>query len=905
VVGRMLAHYRIAQKLGEGGMGVVYKAQDTHLDRAVAVKVLPPGKADDPERKRRFVQEAKAASALNHPNIVTVYDIDTSDGVTFIAMEYVPGKPLDEVLARKALRLNEALGYAAQIADALSAAHAAGIVHRDLKPSNIIVGDDGRVRVLDFGLAKLTGTGEAGELAATATVAPLSEAGTVLGTFAYMSPEQAEGKVVDARSDIFSFGVVLYEMLARRHPFRRDSRISTMAAIVGEEPNPPSEESLGLSPEVDRAVLRCLRKEPQRRWQSMSDLKSVLEDLKEESESGKLRPAAAVAARAPRRWLWALSALAGILILSVALFVGNRVRTPAPSSGLELVPLTLDAGLSAFASISRDGKIVAYASDRSGEGPLDIWVRHIDRAQPVRRTHDPVGALEPSVSPDGSRIVYRSNRDGGGLYIADTLGGEERRLVSGGWLPRFSPDGKWILYTHKVAGNQTENETFVISPEGGEPRQLHAGVVATPEPNGRGATWSPDGRLVLLNGTRQADRAYGWWIAPVDGGAPAAVDRTTLRRTWPMQFPSAWPWEDTVIYSAGVTIEGVQLYRVKIEPNPWRLTGVPEQLTSGPGIRFDPSVCTDGRLVFSSYMWIPNLFSVALDANTGMTAGEPQAVTRDVQTKADPRVSADGHKVAYLAVTEFARAPQALRVELKLRDIPSGREAVLSSGALLQKLPRIRADGSLVAYREATPAGPAAFVSTTSGERRQVCAGCRVFGFFPDPDEVLLGHADNRIVRHRLSTGSETTLMAPQAADVADARLSGDGLRLAFVLDRTGGHSGLYVAAVHDTPVPEREWLLVEESETARIAEPCWSADGNLLYYLSERDGWGCIWGRRLDRVTGRLVGESFPVLHAHSPRHWLWGGGQWPWGLNATRDRLFLLMAEVTGNVWTAKLAR
>jgi serine/threonine protein kinase len=405
----MLAHYRIVQKLGEGGMGVVYKAQDTHLDRPVAVKVLPPEKVDDPERKRRFVQEAKAASALNHPNIVTVYDIDTSDGVTFIAMEYVPGKALDEVLARKTLRLNEALGYAVHIADALSAAHAAGIVHRDLKPSNIMVGDDGRVRVLDFGLAKLTGTGEAAEFAATATAPPISEAGAVLGTFAYMSPEQAEGRPVDARSDVFSFGVVLYEMLARRHPFRRDSRISTMAAIIGEEPRPPSEDSTGLPPEVDRAVLRCLRKEPQRRWQSMSDLKSVLEDLKEESESGKLRPAAAVAAPSSRRRLWVLSGLVGILILSAVLFVWIRMRAPARSSDLELVPLTLDAGLSTFASISRDGKIVAYASDRSGEGPLDIWVRHIDRPQPVR-TRDPSGALLPSVSPDGSRIVYRSNR---------------------------------------------------------------------------------------------------------------------------------------------------------------------------------------------------------------------------------------------------------------------------------------------------------------------------------------------------------------------------------------------------------------------------------------------------------------------------------------------------------------
>ena len=207
-VRRMLGS--LAEKLGGGGMGVVYKARDSHLDRFVAIKVLPPDKVADADRKRRFVQEAKAASALNHPNIVTVYDIDTADGVDFIAMEHVDGKTLDELIGRKALPLKEGFRVAIQIADALAAAHAAGIIHRDLKPSNIMAGSDGRVRVLDFGLAKLTEP-EDPEFAATQTMRPTTEQGTVVGTVAYMSPEQAEGKRVDTRSDVFSFGLVLYE----------------------------------------------------------------------------------------------------------------------------------------------------------------------------------------------------------------------------------------------------------------------------------------------------------------------------------------------------------------------------------------------------------------------------------------------------------------------------------------------------------------------------------------------------------------------------------------------------------------------------------------------------------------------------------------------------------------------
>jgi serine/threonine protein kinase len=223
MVDRTISHFEILEKLGEGGMGVVYKARDTHLDRFVALKVLPPERVADPERKRRFVQEAKAASALNHPNIITIHDIAQESGIDFIVMEYVPGKTVDELIPRKGMRLNKALKVAVQIADALAAAHTAGIIHRDLKPGNVMVTEDGRVKVLDFGLAKLTEIVAPGEDEATRTLKPATEEGAILGTVAYMSPEQAQGKPVDARSDIFAFGSLLYEMVAGRRAFQSDT----------------------------------------------------------------------------------------------------------------------------------------------------------------------------------------------------------------------------------------------------------------------------------------------------------------------------------------------------------------------------------------------------------------------------------------------------------------------------------------------------------------------------------------------------------------------------------------------------------------------------------------------------------------------------------------------------------
>ena len=301
LAGRTVAHYRIEEKIGEGGMGMVYRAHDTHLNRPVALKMLPPETLADPERKRRFVREARAASALNHPNIVTIYDIDQADGIDYIAMEYVPGKILSDVIPRNGMHLQKVLSFSVQIADALASAHAAGIVHRDLKPSNVIVGDDGRVRVLDFGLAKLTEKPAAGEEASGSMTEPRTEEGTILGTAPYMSPEQAQGKPVDGRSDIFSFGAVLYEMVTGRPAFARESNLATLAAILREEPRPVREFSGDAPPELDRIISRCLRKDPDRRFQNMADVKVELEEIKEEST--QVRPCAPRSLRgAVARW---------------------------------------------------------------------------------------------------------------------------------------------------------------------------------------------------------------------------------------------------------------------------------------------------------------------------------------------------------------------------------------------------------------------------------------------------------------------------------------------------------------------------------------------------------------------------------------------------------------------------
>jgi serine/threonine protein kinase len=278
VVGQKLGHYEILDKIGEGGMGVVWKARDTRLNRVVAIKVLPPDKLSNADRKRRFIQEAQAASALNHPNIITIHDIALQNGCAFQVMEYVNGKTLDQLIPINGMPEAEVMPLAFQMADALAAAHATGIIHRDLKPGNVIVSESGRVKLLDFGLAKLAAWGTSdSDATKTISITPQTEQGTVIGTVCYMSPEQAEGRHVDRRADIFSFGALLYEMLSGRRAFDGDSPLAMLTSVLRDDPPPLQKLVPSISAEISGVVEKCLRKNPAERFQSITEIISYFD----------------------------------------------------------------------------------------------------------------------------------------------------------------------------------------------------------------------------------------------------------------------------------------------------------------------------------------------------------------------------------------------------------------------------------------------------------------------------------------------------------------------------------------------------------------------------------------------------------------------------------------------------
>jgi serine/threonine protein kinase/Tol biopolymer transport system component len=905
LAGQQLLHYRIGEKIGEGGMGAVYRAVDTHLDRPVALKVLPPEKFADADRKARFVQEAKAASSLRHPNIVVIHDISSDGGKDFIVMELVEGRSLDQLIGRKGLKLNEALGYAVQIADGLAKAHGAGIVHRDLKPTNVMVTADGLAKILDFGLAKLTEkvpeSGAGPTLTLDAEGKPRTEEGYIVGTAAYMSPEQAEGQKVDARSDIFSFGSVLYEMLTGRRAFGRDTQMKTLAAVMTEEPKPASAVSETVPAELERILARCLRKDPQRRWQTMSDLKVALQEIKEDSESGKLQAAAPARRGKPRTAL--ITAAAGLLLLAAAAVIWRFVvLRPAGPVEYEITPLTLDSGLTSSPTLSPHGRLLAYASDREEGGNADIWVQQVSGGKPLRLTAHPADDWFPSFSPDGSQVAFRSDRDGGGIYVIDALaaGSEPRRIADGGTLPKFSPDGRWIAYFVFPASLEPRHfKAYVISPKGGEPRRILGDFLFSFVNHGASLIWSPDGKHLMLRGRRADDpRSTDWWVAPVDGGEAVrthAIENLGLKTI--VEFPVGWTGND-VYFVSGTTIEGINLFRASIDPKDRTVTGPATTITTGPGLKFYPTVMPDGRVFFSEMTVAMSAWSVAARPDEAAVSGRPQKLTQDLMQNFNPSVSLDGARAAF---TAFGGA-QASRIEVRAKDLRTGKETVIPVQALnMGQVPRLSPDGSLLAYRDVVEGTAKTFlIAPGAAAARVLCEGCFVPGFFPGNDFALAQFKPNELERLDLRTGERRIVLSAREDTVLDACVSPDGGWIAWLAGLPDGRAAVRISAVYAAQAGSRGPVTVAESDRY-LGRPAWAPSGRWLYYLSERSGPTALVARELDPRTKIPAGEEREVFASKESRLWL----NFPKGNGAiavAADRIVFEASAMTGNVYLAK---
>jgi serine/threonine protein kinase/Tol biopolymer transport system component len=921
MIGEAFLHYQITEKIGKGGMGAVYKAIDTHLDRPVAIKVLPQDRVSDAERKQRFIQEAKAASALRHPNIIVIHDIAFDRGRDFMVMEFVEGKSLDQLIGRKGLELNEALGYAVQIADGLAKAHSAGIIHRDLKPTNIMVTDDGLVKILDFGLAKLmesnplaeaSDTGAASLPSPTLTMGrlekPRTEEGYILGTAAYMSPEQAEGKKIDARSDIFSFGAVFYEMLTGRRAFHHDSQIKTLAAILTEEPPPATVANEAIPPEVERVLSRCLRKDPQRRWQTMSDLRVALQDLKEDSKSGKLLSAAASAitpARDKKRTALLAIPIAVLAIMAAATLLKLFIfKAKAPVEFEAPTRLTFDSGFTSSPTVSADGNLMAYASDREGTHTYDIWVQHIATGSARRLTDHPADDWCPSISPDQSKVVFRSERDGGGIYLADVQTGQVQKIVDGGYNPRFSPDGRLISYiVIPPLGGTEQHKMFLVSSDGRTPRPFHPDFGISYAVQGQLPVWSPDGKYMIFRGRRVGDpKSPDWWVAPVDEGEPVrthATDNIEVAGIGP-QFPVGWSGND-IYFISGTTIEGLNIFRVPIDPSDWTIKGPAESVTMAPMMMIYPFVAQDGRVFYTAMTANMAPRYVAARPDEGIVVGgPPENVAPDLLQKLWPSVSLDGAKVAYIAYGGH----QAADIAVRLRDLTTGQETnIPAQAATLGLFPRVSPDGSVLAYRDRVSSSWRTFIvpaGSTSG--REICASCLLVDFFPGNAFALVFGKSGSLEKMDLQTGETTPVLEGRQENIEEASLSPDGRWIAVLAGETDGR-----AAIRIFPLDGSQEASDGEKNTIPVAEdsrylsaPDWSPNGRYLYFISEKNDRASVFAQELDPHTKRTIGAAREVYFSQDSRFAL----NYPKGLGTIGvavDKIVFMASKVEGNIYVA----
>jgi Tol biopolymer transport system component len=559
--------------------------------------------------------------------------------------------------------------------------------------------------------------------------------------------------------------------------------------------------------------------------------------------------------------------------------------------------LTWDTGLTTQPAIARNGTLLAYASDRSGEGNLDIWVQPGTSGQAVRLTRDSANDYEPDVSPDGSQVAFRSDRNGGGVYTVPARGGPEKLIAAEGHHPRFSPDGRWIAYDVFRGGG----EVYVVPSEGGHPKQIHHFAAFYP-------MWTPDGQHILFTGNETAKEDADWWVASLDDSAPVRtgmlqiVTRSGLLPPQQRYYFVAGDWDPQghrIVFSAR-TGDSENLWEISISPKTWKTTGEPERLSTGASIADQPSLSPAGELVFSDSSLRTEIWSLPVDANRGIVTGVANRVVRDNSYKSGPYVSLAGRRLAFVS-------NRSGNGDIWLKDLETGVETVLASTASREYRPILSADESKVAYYSFdNPEGAIYIRPAGGGAPETVCNACFSLNDWSADGVYMLYQLPVRPLGLALldvRSRRKTEFLKHPHYDLGGGRFSHDGRWICFVVSISDTRSRVFAAPFRGSEAPpEQEWVPVTGDE-ASYEKPRWSPDDNLLYFLSDRDGYLCIWARRLEPGTKHPIGNPFEVYHSGTERRSVRKLGLTGIDMAVSQDRLIFNSGERTGNVWMTRI--
>jgi eukaryotic-like serine/threonine-protein kinase len=650
-IGKHIAHYEILAQLGSGGMGEVYLAQDTRLGRKVALKLLPPSLTADVQLRARFFREAQLASALDHSNVCTIHEVGQASGHLFIAMQYIEGVTLKQLIGSRPLKLEALLSISLQTADALAAAHDQGIIHRDIKSNNIIVTPRGQVKVLDFGLAKLTDGGDRKPGRSELELTPeLTRTGVVMGTPSYMSPEQARGERVDQRSDIFSLGVVLYEMASGTVPFKRASQAETMNAVINEPHRPVAEFNREIPAALSTAIDRAMSKNPADRYQGVGEM---LRDLRQvgrgvgllgsSDSQGAVIPYVPLGRRSARRWIWAMTLLGLALLAGLGLWFSS-LRPLPQRPPLQTTPLTSYVGLENLPIFSPDGKQVAFTWEGEKGDMHDIYVKLVEAGTPHRLTTHPAHDSFPAWSPDGSHIAFRRHtQESDAVYLIPSLSGPERKLADifprlmgyavGGDGMAYSVDGKFLAVPDKNSAGEPFS-IVLISTETGEKRKISSppdGSLGDNTP-----VFSPDGSQIAFS-RLSSQGVEDIYVMAAEGGQPR-------RLTFDNRF----------IRDLGWTADGHEIVFISQRAGDtglWRVSasgGTPERLVIAVGYTINRlSISRQGdRLVYSQHFLDTNIWRVELAGAKGR-ASAPTMLISSSKADSAPQYAPEGKRITF------------------------------------------------------------------------------------------------------------------------------------------------------------------------------------------------------------------------------------------------------------------